>query len=622
MTGRAGLAALLLFLAPSVHAAPRPITLDVDAREAPRRIVHARLGIPAQAGPMSLRYPKWLPGEHEPNGPIVNVAGLKITAGGKPVAWTRDPVDMFELHLDVPAGATSLVVDLDYIQPAGSSSFGGDTATSTPELLLFQWNTVLLYPKGTAIDEQQVVATLKLPGGWTAGTALPIARDGGAQLSFAPASLTTLVDSPVLAGRHARAIPLLSSPPVRLFAAADSDALLEPHPELAAALARLPAEANALFGAYHYRAYTFLLTLSDAVREYGLEHHESSDDRTGERFLIDDDARVTYGGLLPHEMVHSWNGKYRRPADLQPGSFDTPMKGELLWVYEGLTEYLGSVLTARSGIYSPEEYREELAFTAAEMIASKGRSWRPLADTAVAAQLLYEASDDGASWRRGVDFYSEGELLWLEVDVTIRTVTGGKASIDDFVHRFHGGESGPPRVVPYTLDDVIAALNQTAPFDWKGFFATRVYATAPRPPLGGIEGAGWTLAWTDEVPKYLDARETTLEYTDLRDSLGFKVEDDGLIPDVVAGSPAAAAGVPPGAKLIAVNGRKWTDDRLRDAVRESRKRRSVELIVESGDSVSSHTLIYSGGERYPKLERVPGKPDLLQQIITPRSGRP
>jgi predicted metalloprotease with PDZ domain len=305
---RAYVAAVGLLLAtPAWSQTARPLKLEVDAREAPRRLLHAHLTVPGRPGPLTLLYPKWLPGEHGPSGPVVNLSGLQVTAGGKPVEWRRDAENMHAFHVAVPAGASALVVEFDYLLPVSDDAFGG-SASSTSELMVLPWNLVLLYVEGTGGDEQQVEASLTLPQGWPAGSALPVARQAGARLSFAPVSLTTLVDSPVLAGRFTRTVPLLDKPPVRLFIAADSEAALQGMPELLAALARLPVEANALFGATHYRTYTFLLTLADSVRWFGLEHHESSDNRTGERNLIDDDARVTYGSLLPHEMVHSWNG--------------------------------------------------------------------------------------------------------------------------------------------------------------------------------------------------------------------------------------------------------------------------------------------------------------------------
>jgi predicted metalloprotease with PDZ domain len=613
---RALAAALLLVSATASAQTAQTIRLDVDARDVPRRIVHAKLTIPARPGSMTLLYPKWLPGEHGPTGPIVNLAGPRLTAAGKPLVWRRDGVDMYAFHVEVPPGATSVTAELDFLLPGGAEGFTA-SASSTRALSVLSWNQVLLYPQGARGDEQQVAASLRLPPGWKAGTSLRTRNESGNPIVYQPVSMTELVDAPVLMGAYTRVTQLLANPPVRLFVAADSEAALEAPPAFAAALARLPAEANALFGSHHYRTYTFLLTLSDQVGSFGLEHHESSDNRLGERLFLDKEPRLSGGGLLPHEMVHSWNGKYRRPADLAPGTFEAPMKGELLWVYEGLTEYLGAILTARSGILSPEEYREALALTAGGMELSKGRSWRALVDTTDAAQVLYNATEDHAAWRRSVDFYDEGELLWLEVDAIIREKSGGRASIDDFCRRFHGGESGPPRVVTYTLADVIAALEQTAPYDWKRFFQERVYAPRPQVPVAGIEAAGWKLVYSDKLPSVQDANELETETIDVRHAIGILVKKDGTIPDVIPGSPAAVAGIPPGAKLVAVNGRKWSVDRLREAVRESKARKSIELIVDSGEFVTVHKLAYSGGERYPHLERIAGKADLLTRIITP-----
>ncbi len=598
----------------------KPIALDVDARDAPRNLLRGHLVIPAKPGPLTLVYPKWLPGEHGPTGPVQNLVDLKLSAGGKPVAWKRDAENMYAFHVDVPAGADSVVADVTFLLPAGGPEGFTAGGSSTPSLVAMSWNYVVLYPKGTNTDDLKVAASLKLPAGWKLGTSLPVAREGGGQTAFAPVSLTILVDSPVLAGEHTRVFPLVDKPPARLFVAADSEAALAPKPWLVQALAKLPAEENALFGAHHYGSYTFLLTLSDHVASFGLEHHESSDDRVSERFLIDDDHQRSQAGLLPHEMAHSWNGKYRRPADLAPGSFEEPMKGELLWVYEGLTEYLGWILTARSGLLSPEDYRDSLALVAAEMDAQKGREWRPLVDTAVAAQILYGASGDGSSRRRGVDFYPESELIWLEVDTLLRDKSGGKASIDDFCRLFHGGESGPPRVVPYARADVIAALNQIVPYDWNAFFDKRVYATAPRAPFGGIDASGWKLVFTDELPAITESREERTHETDVRFSLGFVVKKDGLIPDVLPESPAAKAGVPPGSTLVAVNGRRWTRERLREAIKASVKSKGVDLIVEDGEFVTAYRLAYTGGERYPHLARVETKPDLLSAIIRPLTG--
>jgi predicted metalloprotease with PDZ domain len=414
-----------------------------------------------------------------------------------------------------------------------------------------------------------------------------------------------------------------AKPPHFLDIVADSAAALALKPEDARHFSHLAAETGALFGARHYQAYHFLLTLSDHVAHFGLEHHESSDNREEENYLTDEDMRKVGGYLLPHEMVHSWNGKYRRPKGLATPDFDQPMKGDLLWVYEGLTDYLGIVLTTRSGLWTNENFCDYLALETARLAAGAGRTWRPLADTAVAAQLLYLARPEGAAWRRGVDFYPEGDLIWLEADVLIRQRTQGRHSLDDFCKKFHGGESGPPRVIPYTLENVVATLNEVTPYDWRQFFQTRVEVTNAQPPLGGLEGAGWRLAYTNKVPERLKALETRDKLTDLSFSLGLIVKQDGYINDVMPGSPADKAGVGPTMKLLAVNGRRWTPEILRAAITAAKTDpKPIELLVENEDYFRTFTLDYHDGEKYPKLERNPTKPDLLAEILKPLTPEP
>jgi predicted metalloprotease with PDZ domain len=594
----------------------RPVTLEVDAREASRKTFHARLTIPAAPGPLTLAYPKWIPGEHGPTGPIADLVGLKFWADKKPIPWKRDAADMYLFRLDVPPGAEAVEAELDYVSPAETGGFSsGSSATSN--LTLISWNQLLLYPAGGKPDEISFAASLRLPEGWKWAGALDAAGQSAGAIRFAPVSLTTLVDSPVLAGAHFRVITLTREPPVhRLDIAADSEAALEMSSELEAQYRSLIAETGALYGARHYRHYDFLLTLSDHTAHFGLEHHESSDDRVDERSLVEADRRKLMAGLLPHEMTHSWNGKYRRPADLAIGTFQEPMRGDLLWVYEGLTEFLGQVLAARSGLLTPEQYREDLALTAAEMDHQAGRAWRPLQDTAVAAQILYGARSDWAAWRRGVDFYPESELLWLEADTIIRRESRGRKSLDDFCRLFHGGESGAPKVVPYTFDDVAATLNQILPYDWKSFWRTRLDSTGPRAPLAGLAQSGWKVVYTQEIPDMQRAAEDTRKVTDVRYSLGISVREDGTIPDVVPQSPAATAGVGPGMKLVAVNGRRWSPLVLRDAIKRSASR-AVELLVENGEFFKTFRLDYAGPERYPHLERDTARPDVLSLIIRP-----
>jgi predicted metalloprotease with PDZ domain len=431
----------------------------------------------------------------------------------------------------------------------------------------------------------------------------------GGVIQFEPVSLETLVDSPVIAGTHFLTVDLNpgGKPPHYLHIVADSEAALELKAEDSRHFSRLVPETGALFGARHYRAYHFLLTLSDHVAHFGLEHREFSDNRQGENYLTDADSLKLHAGLLPHEMTHSWNGKYRRPDGLAAPDFQQPMQGELLWVYEGLTEYLGVVLTVRCGLWTDEDFHQWLATEAASLDHQPGRTWRPLVDTTVAAQLLYDARKEGGAWRRGVDSYPEGALIWLEADVLIRQQSQGRRSLDDFCMLFCGGQSGSPRVVPYTLDDLLAALNEVVPYDWRQFFQARIYVTTPHAPLGGIENTGWRLVYTNTMPGTLKSAESAEKVTDLCFSLGLTILEGGSVRDAIPGSPADKAGVGAPMKLVAVNGRRWTPELLRTAVKAARTNSApIELLVENEDYFKSCKVEYHGGEKYPRLERNSG----------------
>src|ERR1700678_2599807 len=515
---------VLILLCGSVHVAAGqtagPIRLLVDASQAPQKILHARMEIPVSAGPLTLYYPEWIPGEHMPDGPIIEVAGMKFSGGGKTIAWRRDLVEMFSIHLDVPAGVTTLVADFDFLLSGPASGFSAG-ASATASLDVLSWNQVLLYPKGLPAKDIIFAPSLRLPADWKFGTALPIAKQDGATIEFAPVALNTLVDSPVISGRYYRAIQLTpgQNPSHEIDIAADSAAALAITPETQVELHNLVTEAYALFGARHYRAYHFLLTLSDDVAHFGLEHHESSDDRTAERSLIDDAERIEFATLLPHEYVHSWNGKYRRPAGLATPDYQQPMKDDLLWVYGGLTEYLGSVLTARSELLTQPFARESLALLVAEYEHRPGRDWRPLQDTADAAPFLYDATADWSNWRRGTDFYEEGELLWLDVDSTLRMITNDKKSIDDFCKIFHGGDTGKPELKTYTFEDVVATLNQVAPYDWTGFLRARLDGVATKTPEEALTNSGWRLEYNDQ-PNTMEEIEEGGRGADLTFSIG------------------------------------------------------------------------------------------------------
>jgi predicted metalloprotease with PDZ domain len=579
--------------------------------------------MPAKPGPMTLLYPQWIPGDHSPDGPLPQVVGLIIKGGGKTVPWKRDDVNMFAFHVDVPAGVSSLDVSFDFLSPPDTSGFAGGSSATT-ELAVLNWNQFILYPQGADADQFQYQANLKVPDGWKFGTALPIRRESGNEIEFQPASLTTIVDSPVSAGRHYRTIDLGTDrgAPHFVHLAGDSDRALEAPAEVIAGWKNLVAETGALFGSRHYRDYHFLLTLSDHVAHFGLEHHESSDDRVGERTLVDAAPRNREATLLTHEFTHSWNGKYRRPAGLtsggKDGGYDVPMKGDLLWVYEGLTNYLGEVLAPRSGLWTKEQYMDSLAQTAAALDNSYGRRWRPLEDTAVAAQLLYFAPEDYADYRRGVDYYPEGSLIWLEADVLIRKMSGGARSLNDFCLAFHGGPGGAPALKTYTFDDVVAGLDAVQPYDWATFFHDRVRSTSPRAPLGGIENGGWKLVYDSKRSESWKDYEESAKIVDLSYSIGLKVKDeDGTVADISYAGPAKAAGIPPSVKLIAVNGRQYTSTVLREAVQATASGKPLELLIKNGEFFTTHRIQYSGGERYPHLVRDESKPDVISQIASP-----
>jgi predicted metalloprotease with PDZ domain len=611
----------VVFAVPSVQAVAQSETmsLTVDATNAPAHILHARETIAARPGPLTLLYPKWIPGNHAPTGPIVDLVGLKITAGGTAVPWRRDLVDMYAIHCTVPAGAANIDVSFDVIlAPDPSDPIG--TASASPRLLVLNWDFVSVYPSTPKPDAIMVTPALIIPAGWKLATALDAGDRAGGTVHFAPVSLTMLIDSPVITGQYMRSIDLTPANGVRhtLNLVSDNEAALDISGAQVTAYKNLVVEANALFGARHYEHFDFLLTLSDQVAHFGLEHHQSNDDRVTERTLIDEDLRRSEFDLLPHEFVHSWNGKYRRPAGLATGDYSTPMKGDLLWVYEGLTQYYGKVLGARSALVTPEEYRENLALIAAQLDNRPGRTWRPLQDVNDAAQLLYTARADYDSWRRGTDFYDEGVLIWLQVDATIRQLTNGQRSLDDFCKRFHGGENTPPMVKPYTFDDVVAALTAVAPNDWRSFFETRLQSLGPRAPLGGIEMSGWKLAYADTPTEMHTAQMAKNHTNDMFYSIGIRFSDDGTAIDVLPGSPAARAGVAPAMKVIAVNGRKYTADLMHDAVRLAKTSTApIELITATGDFFATARVDYHGGERYPYLERDSTKPDLLTTIVAP-----
>jgi predicted metalloprotease with PDZ domain len=605
-----------LLAAPFALAQSGAILLNVDGTDNAQKLLRIHESIPVSSGPLTLYYPKWIPGEHGPDGPIDNVAGLKFEAGGKVIPWTRDTLDVFTFHVDVPAGASQLDASFDFIETEGYSA--------TDKLFVLEWNEVLFYPAGAPSSQITFDPTLTVPDGWKYGTPLPVAGEKGNKIKFKPVSLELLVDSPVITGEYYRAIDITpAGEPVHheLDLVADSEAALDISPEVQKGMVNLVAEAGKLFGTRHYRDYHFLLTLSDHVQHFGLEHHESNDSRLPERALLGPGAGMMVGTLLPHEYVHSWNGKFRRPGDLATPDFEKPMQDDLLWVYEGLTEYLGPMLGARSGLMTPEQYHEMLASDAASLGPGRpGRTWRPLQDTASA--IIGEGPGGGrggwTNWRRSSDYYPEGDLLWLEVATVIHQVTNGQKSIDDFCHLFHGGANNGQEVKGYTFDDVVATLNQIAPYDWGPFLRRHLDSTTPDIPEAGLVNSGWHVDFTDQ-PSHMPGRRGGP--SDVY-SIGLQLSEEGQVGDAIYNGPAFKAGISSGMKVVGVNGRLYNHDILEDAIKAAKGSSvPISLLVINDEFYFQANVDYHGGQRYPHLKRDDSKPDYLDELIKAHVGQ-
>jgi predicted metalloprotease with PDZ domain len=598
---------------------PAPqLALAIDATQAPRKIFHAQLTIPATPGTLTLYYPKWIPGEHAPSGPMIDSAGITFSANGEFLKWRRMLADAWAINVEVPAGVHEVDASLDFLsEPERNEELYSSGASATEKLAVISWNQLLLYPKGWSADQITFTASLRIPQGWKFGTALPVSSQTGNQIRFSPVSLYTLIDSPVITGQYLKVTRLNEgqTPPVELDVAADSAMALEPPDEVWDHYKNVVKQAFALFGATHYRDYHFLFSLSNHVAHFGLEHHESNDSREEERTLIDPELRLLHAPLLTHEYVHSWNGKYRRPADLTTPDYEQTMQDDLLWVYEGLTEYLGDVLAARSGLWTADEYRDHLAQVAALMYHRSGRAWRNLQDTADSASVLYFAPHEWVSWRRDTDFYEEGELDWLWADAIIRQQSKNRKSIDDFCHLFHGPPNTPPMVKPYTFDDVVSALNQIVPYDWRGFWTDRLTTHQSGALLGGVEGSGWKLAYDANRSEIFRAWEEDRHLISASFSVGLTIREDGEVVDAIENTDGARAGIGPGMTVLAVNGRRFTPQVFRDALAAGLKdSEPLELIIENTDYIRTFKLDYHGGEKYPHLVRNE-QPDLLSDIV-------
>ncbi len=591
------------------------IAIDVNLTDLDRRIMEVRETLPVKPGPLTLLYPRWLPGSHSPTGSVAKLAGLRITANGKPIEWTRDTLDVYAFHLNVPTDVSVLNIAFQHLSPVSSAA---GRVVMTQEIIGLQWNTVVLYPAGHYASAIQTQVSAKLPPGWQSATALDIAKRDGEHIAFKPTSLERLVDSPLWAGKYSKRFELDTAhkAPVYLTVFADSPSSLEAAPEHIIAHQQLLQQADVLFGARHFARYEFLLALSERFSAIGLEHSESSENGVRPNYFKDWKKESAGRTLLPHEYTHSWNGKFRRPSDLWTPDFNTPMRDSLLWVYEGQTQYWGFVLAARAGLVPLADALESLAMTAAGLDTRAGRGWRNLQDTTNEPIISGRSHQDWPDWQRREEYYNEGQMIWLDTDTKIRERTQGTKSLNEVAKAFFGVEDGRVTTLIYDFDDYVKALNDVAPFDWASFLRQRLDTHDGATLLDGITRGGWKLVFTEKQSDLAKASETTNRTTDFFHSLGFGIDKDGKLTGIKWGGPAFKAGLTASMQLMAVNSYSYKAELLREAITKAKDGSGVELLLKFDDHYKTVRIDYRDGLRYPKLERVDGTPDRLTDILT------
>lgn len=616
--------ALVALLAPVLAVAQKtPIQITADLSEAPRKLYHAEVDLPVKEGPLTLTTPKWIPGNHRPTGPVDDITGVVFTAGGKTLAWRRDDVDLYQFHVTIPKDVTTLHAHLDCIV----------TERVTQKMAVLEWEKLLLYPANIPVKEIAIQPSLKVPDGWGVGTALKPVGAGtypvpaaGSTTKFAVTNVEQLEDSPIITGQYFHEFPLAPEVTPKHYIDVVSDGSEDSNlrPAVLVALNNLVREAGAVYSSHHYTVYHFLLTLSDLAGGEGLEHHESSDNGVDEKAFSDDKHQLADADLLAHEFTHSWNGKYRRPAGLYQPDFATAQQGALLWVYEGMTQYLGNVLAARSGLKSQAQYRDLLAISVANLDNRPGREWRSTEDTAISSSILRGGNAAWANWKRGQDYYDEGELLWLDADTLIRKQTQGKKSLDDFQKIFLGkGGETDAEIVTYNRDELVKDLNEVTPYDWANFLHERVDLLNPRADLAGIERGGYRLVYRDKPTKSeatMASTGTSKRGPNVWYSLGFRLNKEGQITDIRWNGPADKSRLAPGYRILAVNGNVYSSDTLTGAIKAAKgTKEPIHFIVQADTFVSPFDIDYHEGERYPAMERIEGAPALLDDVTAPRT---
>ena len=596
---------------------PGTLTLEVDATDLDRRIFGIRQKVPvAKAGPLTLMYAEWIPGNHAPRGPIYNYAGLRISANGKSIPWRRDPADVFAFHVDVPSGVKALDVEAQFLSPIETAQ---GPIMMTPEMLRLNWYIGALYPAGHFARKINFDVSVKLPAGWDYATTLETASKSGDTVRFKTASWETVIDSPLFAGKYMRKIDLDPGgrSRVTLNVMGDEAGQVNPSAEVIEVHRNLVEQADKLFGARHFDHYDFLLSVSEKLATSGVEHQRSSNNGVRSGYFTAWNSGFVSKDLLAHEYVHSWNGKYRRPAELWTPSFNLAMRASLLWTYEGQTQYWGHVLAARSGFVSKSQALDLIANNAAVYDTRTGREWRPLVDATMDPVIAARRSLPWQNWQRSEDYYSEGQLIWMDVDTLIREKTQNKKSLDDFAKAFFGMNDGDWGQLTYTRADLVAALNKVQPHDWETFFRTRVDEVAVKAPLDGLERGGYRLVYGDAPNAVWRDGEGRTRAVNLLYSIGLSTDSAGKITLIQWEGPAWKAGLNTSLTITGVNGQTFTTDRLKAAVAAS-KDRPVELLVKSGETLKTVKLDYKGGHRYPRLERIAGKPAYIDDILAAR----
>ena len=598
---------------------PGTVRIQVDATDIAHRIFRVKESIPAAPGRLTLLYPQWIPGNHSPTGPISKFAGLTVTANGQPLTWTRDPLNVYAFHVDVPKGATAVEVAFQYLSPQNP---GQGRVVMTPEMLDLQWSANTLYPAGHDTRRITAEASVTFPAGWQFGTALETASRSGDTVTFKPIAYNDLVDSPVYAGRYFKRLDLDpgAKQPVHLDLVADAPEDLEVTPEQLKIHQALVQQMDKLYGARHFDHYDFLLSLSRKMGGIGLEHHSSSENGVGPDYFTGWAAGAGSRDLLSHEFNHSWDGKFRRPADLWTPNFNVPMQDSLLWVYEGQTQFWGTVVAARSGLWSQDFARDMLAMSAATY--DKGRpglaSWRTVQDTTNDPPIALRAPLPYRNYQASEDYYVAGQMIWLEVDGKLRDLTGGKKSLDDFAKAFFGMENGRWHPLTYTFEDVVKTLQGLAPYDWAGLLRARMDGHGPL--TAGLASHGWKLVYTDQPSAAVKAFEARFHGADFTYSLGLSASATGGLMDVLWDGPAFKAGLAPGMTLVAVNGKAFSAEALKAAITAAAKdpKAPIDLLVKDFDEFRTLHVDYHEGLKYPHLVRDETKPDTLGDLYKAR----